>query len=249
MNKRKLQKQKKIHTFALLGFGVTNKNEDKLSEIYYKIDSAICDAIEKNVDLTKLWVQASGSIFSQKYFAHIIAAVFKYGYLKNGTKNTSCVMDFVKKNLNNCKDNIKSASRIETMIRQLLKNDFGIHNEKHGKLKLNVNKSTLKNVQLIRLQWHIIGVLISLPRNPLSELLHNPRSFGMPENKGNDLFAGMNHYGVWLCPNDHTYFIAPCGWPQVSSTCQVCGAPTGNKKGEPSHTINFTTTTGLKRVQ
>ena len=40
---------------------------------------------------------ASGSKFSQKYFVYIIAGIFKYGYLKNGIKNTSCVMKFLKK--------------------------------------------------------------------------------------------------------------------------------------------------------
>ena len=157
-------------TFALLRFGTTNKYDDALNQVYDNIDSAIRRSIEKNIDLTNLWIKANGTRFSQKYFVHIIAGIFKY-------HNT-----------------------IELLIDQLLRNEFGIHNDKHGKLKLNVNKSTLENVQFIRLQWHIVGVLLSLPRNPLNTLLHNPQSFskrylvGMPEFQGNDLLTAMSSF-------------------------------------------------------
>ena len=205
-------------TFALLRFGVTDENDGKLSEVFYNIESAIGRATEEKSDLSNLWVAASGSEFSQDYFAHIVGGIFKFGYLKNGMKNDyQCVMNFVKdscvKTIDEIKDNQEYKNRVYLLICQLFRNEFGDHNDKHGKLKLNVDKSTLENVQFIRLQWHIVGVLLSLLRNPLSTLLHNPRFFvkrylvGMINNQGNDLMKGMINSGVWLCPNDHMYFI------------------------------------------
>eukprot|EP01084_Bolivina_argentea_P296164 510025_1 len=91
------------------------------------------------------------------------------------------------------------------------------------------------------MMYHLIGVILSLEENPLSILFHNPIVYnngyliGMPEDSSAQLFKTMAHAGVWLCPNNHMYFIENCSWPSQSSNCITCGAPTGRKKGGGFH--------------
>eukprot|EP01083_Nonionella_stella_P050695 134751_1 len=50
--------------------------------------------------------------------------------------------------------------------------------------------------------------------------------------------------GVWLCPNNHLYFIENCSWPSQSSICTQCDAPTGKRQGGGFHEP----ATGNKRI-
>eukprot|EP01084_Bolivina_argentea_P120490 213588_1 len=46
----------------------------------------------------------------------------------------------------------------------------------------------------------------------------------------------MAGHGVWLCPNDHIYFVGNYTATYGSDKCQQCGAPIGNKVGAKRHT-------------
>eukprot|EP01083_Nonionella_stella_P289188 984181_1 len=54
----------------------------------------------------------------------------------------------------------------------------------------------------------------------------------------------MAGHGVWLCPNDHIYFVGNCTATNGKGKCQQCGAPIGNKVGAKSHTA----ATGNRRI-
>eukprot|EP01084_Bolivina_argentea_P149647 261391_1 len=45
----------------------------------------------------------------------------------------------------------------------------------------------------------------------------------------------MTGHLIWLCPNDHIYFIGNCGATNGTGYCSECKAPIGNKVGQKSH--------------
>ena len=77
--------------------------------------------------------------------------------------------------------------------------------------------------------------ILSLPSNPYSLLFHNPLNYtrgylmGMPEDQSSEIFKTLAGYGVWLCPNDHLYFVDECTATQESGTCPSCGAAIGQE--------------------
>eukprot|EP01083_Nonionella_stella_P118742 354561_1 len=101
-------------------------------------------------------------------------------------------------------------------------------------------KMRLKDIQIIRMMYHFVSVVLSMPTSPLSILFHAPNAYnngymiGMPEDESSRLFKVMKGLGVcvdvWLCPNEHMYFVAGCTWTNEASSCCTCGAPTGNAK-------------------
>ena len=65
--------------------------------------------------------------------------------------------------------------------------------------------------------------------NPLSILFHRPLLYknqyliGRPEDQSAS-FKAMAGHGVWLCPDDHMYFVGDCTATNESGTCKTCGA-------------------------
>merc|ERR1712176_1342902 len=90
--------------------------------------------------------------------------------------------------------------------------------------------------------YYFIATILSLPKSPFSILFHDPSQYndcyvaGMPEDEASQLFKALSGSGLWLCPNDHLYFVGGCSWTRVASTCVQCGAPTGNEIGKGTHT-------------
>ena len=157
---------------------------------------------------------------------------------------------------NNCKvivDDSRVAKRMYGLLAKLVTNCSDekqmrlakyeiVKDGKGGNAKHTRSANTLEDVQFIRLQWHLIGVLLSISlANPLSILFHNPLLYkkqyliGMPEDQSASLLKAMAGHGVWLCPNDHIYFIGNCTTTNESGTCKTCGAPIGNKVGAGGH--------------
>ncbi|ETO30662.1 hypothetical protein RFI_06457 [Reticulomyxa filosa] len=101
--------------------------------------------------------------------------------------------------------------------------------------------ATLEHVQIYRLAWHLIGVVLSLPQSPLSILFHNPMAYAnqyllaMPEDQSASLLRAMAGSGAWLCPNNHLYFVTDCTATNESAKCPTCGDAIGNEAGKGFH--------------
>eukprot|EP01084_Bolivina_argentea_P217253 368907_1 len=50
------------------------------------------------------------------------------------------------------------------------------------------------------------------------------------------IFKLLRGMGVWLCPNDHLYFVRNCTAPTQSGKCEACAKPIGLEEGEKYHT-------------
>jgi hypothetical protein len=127
-------------------------------------------------------------------------------------------------------------------VQKLSKNEFGFDKFRF-KRRDRAGAATALSNQLLRMGVHLSSTILSLPTSPLSLLLCGPGKgfanlplLGMPEDQTKMLMAAMVNYGVWLCPNDHIYFVGNCTWTNEASTCQECGAPIGNLVGGGSHT-------------
>ncbi|ETO23675.1 hypothetical protein RFI_13505 [Reticulomyxa filosa] len=57
----------------------------------------------------------------------------------------------------------------------------------------------------------------------------------MPTDEATSLLHMMPGCGVWLCPNDHMYFVDDCTATLEAANCPTCGASIGNKSGADQH--------------
>eukprot|EP01084_Bolivina_argentea_P252991 424841_1 len=98
-------------------------------------------------------------------------------------------------------------------------------------------KSDLIHLQLLQAIWHFTSVILSIPTNPFSNLLHEPMNIyqnnyllGMPEDQSAELFITLHGCGVWLCPNQHLYFVDDSTTTEESGICPSCGAAIGQEQ-------------------
>lgn len=182
------------------------------------------------------------SLFRQQYFVCLVCVVFNCLLLQQHHGQT---------NVNH--DDIKIKQQASSMINFIDKHCLSIV----PKGKDNVNRCyklfqeyltnhlvkdvtmnpTSNKISFARLETHLFGVLLSLSKNPLSILLYSMMDYennyliGMPSDESSLLLKTMAGHGVWVCPNDHIYFIGNCTSTNQSSNCPTCGDPIGNKKG------------------
>eukprot|EP01084_Bolivina_argentea_P154262 268932_1 len=102
--------------------------------------------------------------------------------------------------------------------------------------------SKLEDLLLNRLCFHFLGVVLSSPPNPFAQLFQSPQEFknnylpAMPEDGSTQLLKAMTGHGIWLCPNDHVYYIGNATSTSGTDKCQTCYEPIGNKVGQRIHT-------------
>eukprot|EP01083_Nonionella_stella_P272242 923023_1 len=209
---------------------------DNPFQLLKAVDATVYDQLEsaltfKNEDIN--WKD------NPKYIVFVMGALFNHGYIKGGISDAylTNILTSVRQIANNVSqqqidnDDRDQRTRVYRLFNSLCCNSM------YAKLKFKKTKS-LEQVQLIRMMYHLIGVVLSLPKSPLSILFHDPSStndsyvVGMPDDPASQLFKYFKNCGAWLCPNGHMYFIEDCTWPDMALTCADCGLPTGLKQGD-----------------
>ncbi|ETN99365.1 hypothetical protein RFI_38115 [Reticulomyxa filosa] len=228
----------------------------KLREQYTQVQTLFSNALKSQ--------QLDWSGFERRHFVYLIANIFNEVYLKKGVKDTKMITTFLNSQLKSldsstarfwnfatppvadkkdshliCPD-IRSQGRLSYLIAQfcciffycclLTKAD-----SEYPPFKNFEGKATLEDVQMYRLGWHLIAVILSLPSSPFSILFHQPNAYkkkyllAMPDDQNTSLLQAMKGYGAWLCPNDHIYFVDNCTRTKESGKCPTCNETIGNQ--------------------
>ena len=188
--------------------------------------------------------------FHHSHFIHLIAYLFEHYFLNSNTNkqqqqqkqyNTTNTINFIhaisqknvfipkkRRRMNVSHKKTDPRIRLESVLSCLMTNK--------SESRFFRFESRLKHLQMLRLIWHFTAVILSVGVNPFSNLFHEPiRCFdkfylmGMPEDQSSQLFKALAGYGVWLCPNDHLYFVDQCTATQESGNCPSCGAAIGQE--------------------
>ena len=171
--------------------------------------------------------------YGMEFIAIMIGSIFNHGYVKKGVDNNHLtkllsVNTKISKQIADAQiddNNQDQIRRANCLLTSLARNTM--------QYPLKFKDQTLEDIQIIRMMFHLIGVILSLPKSPFSILFHNPILYengyliGMPPDQMALLFRMMPGCGVWLCPNNHIYFLQDCTYPWVALKCEVCGADTG----------------------
>ena len=199
-------------------------DDQKEAQIKEAFDNAVNGDVRPNI------------AFQRRFYVHLIGAIFNNGYLKGGSQRFNNIAPYINEvvaaDLNG---NAEAAQRLGTLLTNLLTN-----NSPDSSFKLK-SKRTLEDVQMIRLCLHFLAAILSVPQSPFSRLFHCPHEMkkeylpGMPEDASMAMLKVFAKCGVWLCPNDHVYFVANCTRTRGSGKCATCGANIGNDASKGSH--------------
>eukprot|EP01084_Bolivina_argentea_P305178 527199_1 len=91
-------------------------------------------------------------------------------------------------------------TRITQLLTTLAFNEMPAKFLRYGKSR------SLEDIQCIRLMYHFVGVVLSLPKSPFSILFHSPLDYdngyivGMPEDQSSQLLKTNAGSAAWLCP-------------------------------------------------
>ena len=217
----------KDDTFLLALSYDDEKMADEAAKIYQQFEQSVMKDTHPQVAFKRMnYVQLFGAIFNKAYLRGGVQQFEHIAYYINDSVN----QDLKNEKAPNCKQ------RLRSLLISLITNNW-----QEKMMELN-KKRTLEDIQMIRLCIHFVAVILSLPPNPFSRLFHNPMDLvqeylpGMPEDSSAALLKVMAGHGVWLCPNDHIYFVGECTATRGSGTCHQCGVPIGNDTARGMHT-------------
>ncbi|ETO06491.1 hypothetical protein RFI_30897, partial [Reticulomyxa filosa] len=227
-------------TFRLL----EHCGDEKMNEYYTQSRDLFTKAIGSN--------KIEWNWFQQRYFIHFVAGLhfffiylFVYKHIYNRATQNKTTGVFNQLYLNK---NYKHLQMVSAFTRKIGETHLNIrqqvHRERDSQLTHFQNQkdeARLENVQVYRLAWQLIGVILSLPQSPLSILFHDPMAYqnnyllAMPEDQSALLLQAMAGCGAWLCPNNHLYFVMNCTRTKESAKCPTCGEDIGNKADAEQH--------------
>ena len=186
-------------------------DDEKEAQIKSKFDDAVMKDMRPAIT------------FQREYYIYLIGAIFKYGYLMGGRLRSKDIAAYIYTDVS------ADSERLSSLLTNLLTNKSS-----DPLFKLSA-KRTLEDVQMIRLCLHFLAAILSLPQSPFSRLFHCPHEMkkeyipGMPDDSSSELLKAMAGHAVWLCPNDHIYFVANNAQNRAIDKCATCGANIGNE--------------------
>ncbi|ETO01107.1 hypothetical protein RFI_36335, partial [Reticulomyxa filosa] len=186
--------------------------------------------------------------FRQKEFVYLVSGVFNELYVLGNTKHYDVISSFMLVMLRSMQNHLSERTefaRAHERLKYLLchlaccDSDFKGFKNSGAPDQPRIRKD---HVLVLRLAWHLVGVVLSLPQSPLSILFHSPKSYqqqyllAMPEDQSASLLKAMSGHAAWLCPNNHLYFVGECTRTKGTGKCSTCGADIGNRSNWLSHT-------------
>ncbi|ETO17034.1 hypothetical protein RFI_20299, partial [Reticulomyxa filosa] len=181
--------------------------------------------------------------YRPELFVYFVGALFNDFYAVGSTNCYNIVSSFVSRAVSMMHDHLpqhysqRAQERVKYLLNQLVVSDSDykfFKNQPSSTARPNTKTAIRiqkQHMEILRLGWHLVGVVLSLPVSPLSILFHNPNQYrnayllGMPEDQSTVLLKAMSGRVAWSCRNNHLYFV-PNG---VTQKCPTCGPNTEGK--------------------